>query len=113
MGPRDLQYFDVLCLAGHDDLLPTVLDIDVIGARSDHGGCVVGLLELGLHAAERDVGFGDFILVVDLEIVAACMEEGVPGPTLWLGLESCFPLSLRNTKAINFIIMSYLIQLTK
>jgi hypothetical protein len=90
-----------------------VLDVDVIGAGSDHGEPIVGLFEFGFHTAEGNVCFGDFILVVDLKIVAACMKGGVPGPTLWLGLVGCFPLSLRNTKAINFIIMSYLIQLTK
>lgn len=90
-----------------------MLHIDVVWTGTHHGRRVGGLLEFGFHAAEGNVGFGDFILVVDLKIVAAWVRDEVPGPTLWFDLVGCLPLSLRNTNAIKFIIMSYFLQLTK
>ena len=68
---------------------------------------------LRFHAAEWDIGFGYFVFVVDLEIVGALIRGVVPGPTTGLGLVVCCGLSLLNTNAIKFIIMPYLIQLTK
>ena len=114
IGSGYFEDFDVFCLAGDDDFLSAVLYVDVVGSWSYHScDVVVGLSEFGFHAAEGDVCFGYFILVVDLKVVGGCMVDEIPGPTWGLGLPWGAGLSLLNTNAIKFIIMDYLIQLTK
>lgn len=83
-----------------------MLELYIIGSRAYHWAHVLtALSELRFHAAERDVCFGDFVLVANLEVIGTWIKWEVPGPTLGLGLPLVFSLSLLKTKAIKFIII--------
>ena len=100
VGSGYLQDLDVFGLGGNYDFLAAVLQIDVVGTRTKPSLLfVVVLSHSGLHAAEGNVSFGDFALVVNLKVVGSLVGDGVPGPTLGFAFEGG-GLVLRKTNAI-------------
>lgn len=55
-----------------------MLHIDIIGPGANEGSwIIVHFFRLGLHTAERDEGFGDLILSLDVKVVRAGSYCGV------------------------------------
>ena len=72
MRPRYFKDFDVFGLTRYDDLFSTVLNVDIIRARSNkRSGLRCDFLGLGLHATEGNKGLRYLVLPLDIEVVRA------------------------------------------
>ena len=71
MWARYFENFDVLSLTGHDDFLPIVLGVQVVGAWTHQTGGLGGVSGFRLHAPERHIGLWDFVVALNSKVVAS------------------------------------------